>query len=145
MLASLEECCDLAARAGVTLLLEPINRYEIDDLVTLDQAAAVIKKLGRPKVKTLADTFHMNIEEVNLTTSLRHHAVVLGHVHLVDSNREVPGHGHVNMRAILQTLRDIGLKGYISFEALALPDPQQAASDGIRTVRAILASLGARS
>jgi len=141
MLACLDECCRLAAAEGVTLLLEPINRYEIDDLATLDQAAEVIRELGAPNLKLLADTFHMNIEEVDLGTSLRRHASLLGHVHLVDSNREVPGHGHIDMKAILQVLLETGFQGYLSFEVLPLPEPRQAALDGMRTVQKILQPL----
>lgn len=145
MLACLEECCDLAAKEGVAMLLEPVNRYEIDDLATLDQAAEVIREVGMPNLRLLADTYHMNIEEVDMAASLRRHAAVLGHVHLVDSNREVPGHGHVDMNAVLQALLDIGFRGYLSFEVLPLPDPRRAATDGIRSVRQILGSLTASS
>jgi sugar phosphate isomerase/epimerase len=145
LLDCVQECCRLAAAEGVTLFLEPLNRYEADDLRTLDQAAEMIRELRALNLKLLADIYHMNIEEVDIAASLRRHAAVLGHVHLVDSNREVPGHGHVDMQAILQALLAIGYQGYVCFEVLPLPDPRQAASDGIRTVRAILASLAGRS
>ena len=145
MLDCVRECCRLAAVEGVTLFLEPLNHYEADDLITLDQGAALIRELNAPNLKLLADTYHMNIEEVDLAASLRRHAAVLGHVHLVDSNRQVPGHGHVDMQAILRALLATGYQGYLCFEVLPLPDPRQAASDGIRTVREILASLMVRS
>ncbi len=141
MLECVQHCCRLAAAEGVALFLEPLNRYEADDLTTLDRASEVIRELNAPNLKLLADTFHMNIEEVDPAASLRRHAAVLGHVHLVDSNREVPGHGHVDMKAILQALLAVGYQGYLCFEVLPLPDPRQAASDGIQTVREILASL----
>jgi sugar phosphate isomerase/epimerase len=145
MLECIRECCRVAAAEGVTLFLEPLNRYEADDLKTLDQAAELIQELKAPNLKLLADIYHMNIEEVDIAASLRRHAAVLGHVHLVDSNREVPGHGHVDMRAILQSLLAINYQGYLCFEVLPLPDVRRAASDGIRTVREILASLAGRS
>jgi sugar phosphate isomerase/epimerase len=145
MLDCVQECCRLAATEGVTLFLEPLNRYEADDLRTLDQAAEMIQEIGVSNLKLLADTYHMNIEEVDIAASLRRHAAVLGHVHLVDNNREVPGHGHVDMRAILQALSAIDYQGYVCFEVLPLPDARQAAGDGIRTVREILAFLAGRS
>lgn len=145
MLDCVGECCRLAAAEGVTILLEPLNHYEADDLTTLDQAADMIGELKAPNLKLLADTYHMNIEEVDIAASLRRHAAVLGHVHLVDSNRQVPGHGHMDMRSILQALLATGYQGYVCFEVLPLPDPRRAASDGIQTVREILASLMARS
>jgi 5-keto-L-gluconate epimerase len=144
ILDCVQQCCSLATAEGVTLFLEPLNRYEADDLRTLDQAAEMIRELNAPNLKLLADIYHMNIEEVDITASLRRYAAVLGHVHLVDSNREVPGHGHVDIRAILQSLVAINYQGYVCFEALPLPDARRAASDGIRTVREILASLAGR-
>ena len=145
MLECIRECCRVAAAEGVILFLEPLNRYEADDVKTLDQAAELIQELKAPNLKLLADIYHMNIEEVDIAASLRRHAAVLGHVHLVDSNREVPGHGHVDMRASLQALCVADYQGYVCFEVLPLPDVRQAASDGIRTVREILTSLAGRS
>ncbi len=135
----LEECCEAAESAGVTLVLEPLNRYESNYLNTLEEAAAVITRIGSPNLKLLADTFHMNIEEVDLPASLRRAGQHLAHVHLVDSNRQAPGHGHLDLRSVLQALGEVGYRGYLSFEVLPLPDPRRAAEDGIRTVRDILA------
>jgi sugar phosphate isomerase/epimerase len=140
-LDSLDECCRAAAPVGVTLFLEPLNRYECDYLYTLDEAAAVVERLGAENLKLLADTYHMNIEEADMAASLRRVGRQLGHVHLVDSNRQVPGHGHIDLRAILQALADSGYAGYLSFEALPLPEPQQAACAGLRAVREALAGL----
>lgn len=139
----LETCCRDAAAAGVILLLEPVNRYEGDDLFTLAQACGVIEELGQPNLKLLADTYHMNIEEADMAEAIRRAGPHLGHVHLVDSNRRAPGHGHIDMRSILAALLDVGFAGYLSFEVLPLPDGRRAAEDGIATVRRLLAELGA--
>jgi sugar phosphate isomerase/epimerase len=140
-LACLEQCCQVAAVVGVTLLLEPLNRYECDYLNTVEDALSVIREIGLPNLKLLADTFHMNIEEVDIAASLRRAGPNLGHVHLVDSNRRAPGHGHLDVRGVLQALRDINYPGYLSFEVLPLPSPRQATEDAIRNVRDILLDL----
>lgn len=145
MLSCVQECCRLAAADGVTVFLEPINRYEIDDLMTLDDAAEVIQELGAANLKILADTFHMNIEERDLGASFRRHGSLLGHVHLVDSNREVPGHGHIDMMEVLRALLEVKYQGYLCFEVLPAPDARQASMDGIRTVGQMLKSLESRS
>jgi len=138
MVDGVGECCRLAASLGVTVFLEPLNRYEADDLLTLDHGAEVVQELGVPNLRVLADTFHMNIEERDLAESLRRNAPFLGHVHLVDSNREVPGHGHTDFLGILRTLRDIRYQGYLCFEVLPIPDARQAARDGISAVQELL-------
>jgi sugar phosphate isomerase/epimerase len=136
----LKECCRHAEHRGVTLFLEAINRYEMDQLVTLDEAIECLHQVGSGSLKLLADTFHMNIEEVDLPETLRRAAGLLGHVHLSDSNRQVPGHGHLDMKAVLGALRDIRFEGYLSFEVFPLPDPVSAARDGIAHVRHLLAA-----
>ena len=141
MMECIGECCGLAADQNVTVFLEPLNRNEADHLMTLDQGADLIRELGAPNLKLLADTFHMNIEERDVAASLRRHAALLGHVHLVDSNREVPRHGHTDFASVLRALLDVGYQGYLCFEVLPVPESRQAAKDGIETVREILKSL----
>jgi sugar phosphate isomerase/epimerase len=137
----MHECSKAAAEAGVTILLEPVNRYECDYLNTLEEGMRVIRQIGMPSLKLLADTFHMNIEEADITASLRTAESELGHVHLADSNRQAPGYGHLDVRGVLRLLRDMEYKGYLSFEVLPVPTFRQAAEDAIRTVREILSNL----
>jgi sugar phosphate isomerase/epimerase len=134
----LQECCRYAEERAVTLFLEAINRYEIDQNHTVEEVMRVIQSIGSGALRLLADTFHMNIEEVDLLGSLRRAAGYLGHVHLSDSNREAPGHGHLDISAILKTLGEIHFDGFLSFEVLPLPSSEQAAQDGFRLVKSLL-------
>ncbi|MEK7409564.1 MAG: sugar phosphate isomerase/epimerase family protein [Acidobacteriota bacterium] len=135
-LGCLDEVCRTAGPLGVTVLLEPLNRYECDYINTLADGAGVLAEIGAPNLKLLADTFHMNIEEVDLAASLMAAGSRLGHVHLADTNRQAPGHGHLNVAGVLQALAAIGYHGYLSFEVLPLPDPCRAIRDGIEAIRA---------
>jgi len=137
-LACLAEVCGLAARAGVTVLLEPLNRYESDYINTLADGMAVAAETGAANLKLLADTFHMNIEEKDLAASLIAAGALVGHVHLADTNRRAPGHGHLNVAGVLQALAQIGYHGYLSFEVLPLPDPVRAIRDGVAAIHAAL-------
>jgi sugar phosphate isomerase/epimerase len=130
----LAQCCVRAKALGVTLLLEAINRYESDYPVTLHQAINIVKPIGLPNLRILADTYHMNIEETDMADALRRAGSLLGHIHLVDSNRQAPGHGHMDLRSLVQTLHEIGYSGYLSFEVQPMPSPEQAAADGIAAV-----------
>jgi sugar phosphate isomerase/epimerase len=137
-LECLAETCDLAGRAGVTVLLEPLNRYECDYINTLADGMQVAAEIGVPNLMLLADTFHMNIEETDLVASLRAAGARVGHVHLADTNRQAPGHGHLDVAGVLAALAQIGYRGHLSFEVFPLPDPCQAIRDGIRAVHAAL-------
>jgi sugar phosphate isomerase/epimerase len=134
----LEACARHAARQGVILFLEPLNRYESDSLNTLSQAVAVIDQIGAGNVRLLADTFHMNIEEVDLAATLAESGSLLGHVHLADSNREAPGHGHTDLASVVAALRTAGFAGYLSFEILPKPNELQALEDAVGYVRRLL-------
>jgi sugar phosphate isomerase/epimerase len=83
----------------------------------------------------------MNIEEVDVAASLQRAGPYLGHVHLVDSNRQVPGRGHANMRSVLRALRDVGYQGHLSVEALPLPNPYSATEAAIQTIRKLMMEL----
>ena len=134
----LETCCRSAADAGVSLLLEPLNRYECDWFNTTEDALLLMERIGAPHLKYLADTYHMNIEEQDIAASIRHAGVALGYVHLVDSNRRGPGQGHIPFGDVLNALSDIGYDGYLSFECLPKPDADHALENSLNYVNGLL-------
>lgn len=126
-----------AAKAGVDLIYEPLNRYETDLCCTQSQGVVLIEQLGIKRVKLLADLFHMNIEEVSIADALRVSGSHLGHVHFVDSNRKAAGMGHFDFTPIAAALSEIGYQGYASAEALPLPTSQAAAKATIESYRKV--------
>lgn len=125
-----------AARHGVPLLYEPLNRYETDLCQTISAGRELLAGLADDNVRLLADLFHMNIEEADLGAALRHGADLIGHVHFVDSNRCAVGMGHLDVAPVIAALRAIGYNGYVSAEALPLPDSMTAAQRTIDAFRA---------
>ena len=140
-LACLKECCHAAADAGVSLLLEPLNRYECDWLNTTADALSIIAQLGFANLKYLADTFHMNIEEENIAASVRRAGSVLGYIHLVDSNRCGPGQGHLPFGEVLNALIEVGYDGYLSLECLPKPDAESAIKNSLSYIKKLLAGV----
>ena len=116
-----------AARFGVPLLYEPLNRYETNLLNRIGDTARFLESIETRNVRILADLFHMNIEESALADALRVGSGRIGHVHFVDSNRWPAGFGHTDFQPIAHALRGIGYEGYLSAEAFPLPDPETAA------------------
>jgi len=139
--ACLKKCCRAAADAGVSLLLEPLNRYECDWFNTTADALSVIEQLGAANLKYLADTYHMNIEEVDMAASIRRAGNCLGYVHLVDSNRWGPGLGHLPFGEVLKALIDVGYDGYLSLECLPKPDADRAIKNSLSYIKKLLAEL----
>jgi len=120
-----------AAEKNVSLIYEPLNRYETNLLNTMQAGVEFIESRKMGNVKLLADLFHMNIEETDIAESIRTHASHIGHIHFADSNRRPVGLGHTDMKRIASTLKEIEYDGFISAEALPWPNEDSAASQTI--------------
>jgi sugar phosphate isomerase/epimerase len=132
---ALRELSKYAARHGVPLLYEPLNRYETNLVNTQPGGVRLIEEYALSNVRLLCDLYHMNIEEVDLAGALRAAGPHVGHVHFADSNRRAAGMGHTDFGPIVQALRDVGYNGYVSAEVLPLPDSDAAARQTIESFR----------
>jgi sugar phosphate isomerase/epimerase len=120
--SSIRELLPFALQHNVDLLLEPVNRYETNLINSVDEALDFVESYDLD-LGILLDTFHMNIEDPLIEASILQCSNRIGHVHFVDSNRWSAGAGHLNLVSIFQTLRHVGYEGYLTSEALPLPDP----------------------
>ncbi len=123
LLAMLGQVTERAA-GKAAVYLEPLNRYEATYLNTVGKAADLCSAAGHPRIQLMADLFHMNIEEADIPASLRAVAPHLGHVHLADSQRWLPGHGHTDFVGAFRALREIEFDGWLALECMPTPgDP----------------------
>jgi D-psicose/D-tagatose/L-ribulose 3-epimerase len=138
-------------RHGVTLAIEPLNRFETFFLNTAADAAALAREVGHPRVGILFDTFHANIEEKDIGAGFRTIGPHLRHVHTCENDRGVPGSGHVEWPGVFRALRDIHYDGWLTIESFGFalpnlsaaaaiwrdiePSPESIASDGVRFLR----------
>ncbi|MDP6349521.1 MAG: sugar phosphate isomerase/epimerase family protein [Chloroflexota bacterium] len=113
---SLQVLAGPAAAAGITLTIEPLNRYETHFLNTLAGTVAIAERIAQPNVKIMADFFHLNLEEPDIAASLRAALPHLAHIHLADSNRLLPGRGHLDFAPALKVLVDSNYSGVMTFE-----------------------------
>lgn len=121
------ELCAYAAPKGVSLILEPVNRYEIDFINSVEEGVALLRKAGIPNLKLMPDVFHMNIEDARIGEVLERNIADVAYVHLADSNRHAPGDGHTDFKDIFACLKRARYDGWCSVEILPLPDPDTAA------------------
>jgi len=129
------QLCDYAGPKHVTLVLEPVNRYEIDFINSVEQGAELMNRVDRPNMKLMPDVFHMNIEDVTIGGELEKYIEHIGYIHLADSNRKSPGQGHTDFQDIFNHLKKSGYDGWISVEILPDPDPDTAAENAVRFLR----------
>jgi sugar phosphate isomerase/epimerase len=116
LLDGLGRLAEHAAREGVLICLEPLNRYEDYLVNTLEQAAELCRAVGSPALRVAADTYHMNIEEADPAASLVAAGPLLAHVQLSDSNRLEPGAGHLDWAATFAALDAARYDGWLAFE-----------------------------
>ena len=104
---NIKELSKVAEDNNVVLGMEVLNRFEGYLLNTCEEAIAFVDAVDSPYVKIHLDTFHMGIEEDNMAAAIRMAGDKLGHLHLGEQNRMVPGRGSVRWSEIGQALRDI--------------------------------------
>ncbi len=124
-----------ARQQNVPLFYEPLNRYETNLVNTIADGVALLREVSSKNVRLLADWFHMNIEESDMAAAIRAGGDAIGHIHFVDTNRRAVGSGHLDVEPIADAVKEIGLDGYLSAEALPLPDSQKAAEMTIAAFR----------
>jgi 5-keto-L-gluconate epimerase len=142
-LETAEQVCAFAQRHGVTILIEPVNRYEINFVNNLDEGADLLEKLDCQNAGLMPDVFHMNIEEVNIGRSLVRHAGLIRYIHLADSNRLAPGQGHLDFDEIFKALKNAQFNGWASIEILPSPNPDTAAATAAKSVLPLIKKFNA--
>lgn len=117
--AELVEFLGLAADAatdfGITVVVEPLNKAETNLIHTVDEAVALAAETGKPNVRALADTYHME-KEMESVAVLRRLGAFLAHVHVADTDRRAPGTGTCDYRQLRSCLEAGGYTGRISVE-----------------------------
>lgn len=136
--------CDMAEPKGVTLMIEPVNRYEINFVNSVDDAAALLARVGRENLGIMPDVFHMNIEDAQIGESLYRNAGRVRYVHFADSNRLAPGQGHLDFGDVLDGLARANWDGWVSIEILPKPDPDTAARQAAEAVLPMVSEYNAR-
>ncbi|MCD6313067.1 MAG: sugar phosphate isomerase/epimerase [Thaumarchaeota archaeon] len=128
---ALREVCKYAHGYGISLGLEPVNRFETYFLNTAEDAVKLAKDIGEPNIKVHLDTFHMNIEEKNFYDPIKTAGDLLYHMHCCENDRGIPGTGHVNWDEVFQALSEINYDRWLVIESFTPEMEKVAASTAI--------------
>ncbi len=129
--ASLRKIADVAEKIGITVGIEPLNRFETYFLNTAADATRLCREIGSPNVGVHYDTFHANIEEKDPVAALEKIGRKrLVHVHTSENDRGIPGTGHVPWAATIRTLKAMKYNRWITIESFvpAIKELARAAS-----------------
>lgn len=120
-ISGLKGICHDAADFGLSIAIEPINRFETDMVNTVDDALRMVREIDHPAAKVMIDSFHMTIEETDLGAAIRAAGTDLIHVQVSENHRGVTGTGLTPWPAFRDALRDIGYTGSVVIESFT-PD-----------------------
>jgi hydroxypyruvate isomerase len=107
------------SKLGTTLLLEPINSYEMPGffLNTSNDALKAIAATGHPNIKLQYDIYHMQRSEGELAASITRLFPIIGHIQLADNpGRHEPGTGEINFEFLLKHIESLNYQGWIGCE-----------------------------
>ncbi len=117
--ANLRFAAEKLGAAGIKLLIEPINTYDIPGfwLSRTRQALDVIRDTGSPNLFVQYDIYHMQRMEGELANTIKAHLPQIAHVQLADNpGRNEPGTGEINYRFLFGYIDSIGYEGWIGCE-----------------------------
>jgi D-psicose/D-tagatose/L-ribulose 3-epimerase len=113
----LERAARVGRERGLSLGIEPCNRYETHLLNRAADARQLIERIGAENLFIHLDTYHMNIEEESFAAGFSAAGRHLGYVHLSESHRGIPGRGMINWPDVMTALVRIGYGGPVVLES----------------------------
>ena len=145
------ELTQVLESTGISIAIEPLNRYETYFLNTTADAVRLCSEIGHKQVGLLFDTYHANIEEKSIGDAIRQAGDHLLHFHSCENDRGVPGTGHVNWSEVFASLHAIKYDSWMTIESFGFsvgalsaaasiwrdlaPNAEDIAFDGIRFLK----------
>ena len=122
-LASAREISEYAGDHNITILFEPLNRYEAYPgvLTSVYDAINLIDELGLPNLGIQPDIYHMNVAEASIPDALRAAGNRIKLMHMRETNDYFMGEGHADYHAIIKVLKEIGFDGHVSIYMPLVP------------------------
>jgi hydroxypyruvate isomerase len=132
--ANLAGAAEAAAKAGIMLLIEPLNPRDRPDYFVsrVEHAADIVRKVSAPNLRIQFDFYHVQIVSGDLIRRFAAHLPLIGHVQIASvPERREPDEGEVNYREILAALDALGYAGFVGCEYR----PRSRTEDGLAWAR----------
>lgn len=114
---NIQKVCTMAGDHGLSIALEPLNRFESDMINTAADVMRFIADVNHSSAKVLLDGFHMTIEEGNIEEAIKTVGNKLIHVQVSENHRGIPGTGLTPWNDMARGLKSIGYKGAMVIES----------------------------
>ncbi|MFT0532120.1 hydroxypyruvate isomerase [Castellaniella hirudinis] len=123
-------------KAGIRLVIEPINTFDIPGffLSRTDQALAILAEVGSDNLKVQYDIYHAQRMEGELANTISKQLAAIGHIQLADNpGRNEPGTGEINYQWLFRHIDGTGYNGWIGCEY----KPAARTEDGLGWIKAL--------
>ncbi|HLG15407.1 MAG TPA: TIM barrel protein [Blastocatellia bacterium] len=137
--SALKAAAPLAERAGVTLVLEPLNT-KVDHagyyLHTAKEGFEILDEVASPALKMLFDIYHHQIMEGNIIADITKNISKIAHFHVADvPGRQEPGTGEINYASVFRAIAASGYRGFVGLEFKPSRTAEEALQEVLRLVR----------
>lgn len=131
-----------AEKAGVTILIEALPESQCDVILSLDEAASLVREIGSPAVRTMFDTHNAVDEREPHAEVVDRHFDLIRHVHVNEMDGRHPGRADYDFKPVLAKLKERGYAGWISLEVFDFtPGADTIARESIDFLNAEIARL----
>ncbi len=116
---NLKYCADICEKAGLVIVLEPLNPHDHPGLflTKMPQAYQICKSVNSPCCKIVCDLYHQQITEGNLIPNIDRTWSEIAAFHLGDNpGRKEPGTGEINYKNIFKHLYKKKYQGVLCME-----------------------------
>jgi hydroxypyruvate isomerase len=116
---TLKRAVDTLSAAGLTGVIEPIDRLENPSIYLegVTEAFEIVRAVGSEKVKVLYDLYHEQRGLGNLIEKLEKNIDEVGLIHVADvPGRHEPGTGEMNYINVYRKLAELHYRGLIAME-----------------------------
>lgn len=117
--SNLKFAADRLKRAGIKLLIEPINTRDFPGfyLTRTAQALDIIREVASDNLFLQYDIYHMQVMEGDLANTIEKHIERIPHMQLADNpGRHEPGTGEINYPFLFRHIDQLGYHGWIGCE-----------------------------
>ncbi|RQP25299.1 hydroxypyruvate isomerase [Piscinibacter terrae] len=123
LIANLRWAADECAKAGLKVLIEPINRHDVPGYFVRDttRALQVMDAVGADNLLLQYDLYHAQRSEGELAATMERLLPRIGHMQIADNpGRHEPGTGEINYPFLFQRMDALGYAGWVGCEYIPL-------------------------
>ena len=119
LVENLRFAADALQKAGIGLLLEPVNTRDVPGFFVsrTAPALAILDEANHPNIKLQYDIYHAQVMEGDLLPTIERNLARIGHMQVADNpGRHEPGTGEINYPYVFRRLDELGYAGWIGCE-----------------------------